>query len=113
MFHIRHKKKEKKTSEDIVAHFQKRCMERLGFIIRQRDLKTAMSDIESGLITPVWKQSCTKTHFKLSEKFLSGYGYGKSETVDVIAVYDRLRHNFVTILLYTKDGVSLTEGYQT
>ena len=110
MIHIRHKRKQKKSSEDIVAHFQRRCMERLGFVIRQRDLKDAILNLSSGLVVPVWKQSNSKMHFKLSDAFLVKYGYCKGSEIDVVAVYDNLRHNFVTVLLYTKDGVALMEG---
>lgn len=98
----------KKTKEDVVAHFQKRCMERLGFIIRQRDLKTAMDNLNSGLVVFSKRQSNSKSHFRLSGRFLESYGY-KNDSVDVVAVYDRIRHNFVTVLLYGKDGTPMIE----
>lgn len=110
MMHIKHHHNPKKTREDIVSHFQMRCMERLGFIIRQRDLKDAMANLESGLITFIRKQSNSKTHFKLSDRFLCGYGFENENSMNVVVVYDRIRHNFVTVLLYAEDGKPLVEG---
>ena len=34
----------KKKAEDLVIHFQKRCLERIGIILNQRVLKTLLSE---------------------------------------------------------------------
>lgn len=74
-----------KTHEDCVEHFQKRCMERIGYILHQRFLKEEM---RLGHLKVHSKQSNSRTRFLLPRK------YGR----DLVVVYDKLRHAFVTIL---------------
>ena len=89
------KKKDPKTREIVISHFQKRCIQRLGVILKQRDLKLAMNNPE--LMVPILRQSNTKTHFKISSTFLKTLGID-IENSEIVLVYDKARHNFVTVL---------------
>ena len=88
------KHKHKKTHDDIIIHFQKRCMERLGFIISQRELKD-MKDKDDGRMVKLGKQSNTKTLYKVYKH----PGFFKE---DLVVVYDKLRHGFVTVMFYNE-----------
>lgn len=85
------KKHPKKTAEDIVAHFQKRCHERIGIILNQRLLKQMRAD---NLLIKVEKQSNIKTKFLLKKEAWNGK---QLLQFDVIVVYDKARHQFVTV----------------
>ena len=81
---MRHKKA--KTASNLVEHFQKRCMERIGHAVSQRTLKEGMSN---GFLKPLDKQSNTRTRWKMD-----------LQTGSYVVVYDKLRHAFVTIMHY-------------
>lgn len=81
---MRHKKA--KTAGDLVAHFQKRCIERVGHLIKQKTLKEGMSN---GFLRPLEKQSNTRTNWKMD-----------LQTGSYVVVYDKLRHTFVTVMHY-------------
>lgn len=81
---MRHKKA--KTAKDLVDHFQKRCMQRIGHLIKQKTLKEGMSN---GFLKFINKQSNTRTHWKMD-----------LQTGSYIVVYDNLRHAFVTVMHY-------------
>ena len=80
------RRKKAKTADDLVAHFQKRCMERVGHLIKQRILKDGMTN---GFLRCLGSQSNTKTCWKLD-----------LQTGSYVVVYDKLRHTFVTIMYY-------------
>lgn len=84
------KKHPKKTATDIVAHFQKRCEERIGIILNQRLLKGLMSE---GKLQKLEKQSNIKTKFLLKKEVWNGR---QLLQFDVVVVYDKARHAFVT-----------------
>lgn len=88
------KHKKKKTADDIVAHFQKRCRERIGIILNQRTLKNLMAEHK---LKTIEKQSHTKTKFLLLKEDWNGK---EMLQFDVIVVYDKLRHEFVTTWKY-------------
>lgn len=91
--YCRHKKP--KTATDIVAHFQRRCMERIGFILKQRVLKELK---EKKLLSVLEKQSNIKTMYRLRREM---YNDGKQMLQkDVIVVYDKARKAFVTTYAY-------------
>lgn len=79
------RRKKPKTHDDCVQHFQKRCLERIGYILNQRFLKEEM---HLGHLKLHSRQSNSRTRFLLPRK------YGR----DLVVVYDKLRHAFVTIL---------------
>ena len=79
------RRKKPKTHDDCVQHFQKRCMERVGYLLHQRFLKEEM---QAGHLKVYARQSNNRTLFRLPRK------YGR----DLVVVYDKLRHAFVTIL---------------
>ena len=79
------RRKKPKTHDDCVQHFQKRCMERVGYLLHQRFLKEEM---RLGHLKVHSKQSNSRTCFLLPRK------YGR----DLVVVYDKLRHAFVTVL---------------
>ena len=78
--------KKAKTANNLVDHFQKRCIERVGHIVSQRTLKEGMSN---GFLKPLDKQSNTRTRWKMN-----------LQTGSYVVVYDKLRHAFVTIMHY-------------
>lgn len=78
-------RKKAKKRGDVVAHFQRRCMERLGYVIPQDELK---ADMEAHRLRVHSKQSNTKTHFLYTTK----------DGREVVVVYDKMRHAFVTVL---------------
>jgi len=73
-----------KTKEDLVKHFQKRCIERIGYIISQKELK---KDLTEGNLKLIKKVSCSRTMFQLPQRYRDNF----------VVVYDKLRHNFVTV----------------
>ena len=75
-----------KTAKKLVDHFQKRCLSRVGHLIRQRTLKEGMSN---GFLRFIDKQSNTRTYWKMD-----------LQTGSYVVVYDKLRHTFVTIMHY-------------
>ena len=77
-------KPSKKTSEDLVRHFQKRCKERLGFILTQKFLK---EELRAGRLVLEEAESRTRKVFRLPRKHDSDY----------LVVYDKPRHAFVTV----------------
>lgn len=79
------RRKQPKSHNDCVAHFQKRCMERLGYLLHQRFLKEEM---RLGHLKVYYRKSNNRTLFRLPRK------YGR----DLVVVYDKMRHAFVTIL---------------
>lgn len=83
---MRHKKA--KTADDLVAHFQKRCVERVGHLIKQRTLKDGMSN---GFLKALGKRSNTRTYWKMD-----------LQTGSYVVVYDKLRHAFVTVMHYVE-----------
>lgn len=89
------KHKKQKTHDDIVAHFQKRCMERLGFLLNQRDLKQMMAEQNESKMSFVRRQSRSRTLWKL-------YRRPGIIPYDLIVVYDKLRNAFVTVMYYNE-----------
>jgi len=83
-----------KTHDDIVAHFQKRCLERIGIILNQRILKNLLVDNK---LRRLYSQSNTKTHFLLKKEQYNGK---QLLQFDVVIIYDKLRHGFVTTYKY-------------
>ena len=84
-----------KTKDIVVSHFQKRCRQRLGVVLTQRFLKER-------LMFPgqrCERQSNTRTKFHLDRKTRDELGIS-SDFSDVVVVYDKLRHCFVTVLTY-------------
>lgn len=81
---MRHKKA--KTANDLVAHFQKRCMERIGHLIKQKTLKDGMAN---GFLRRLGYGTCTKTNWKMD-----------LQTGSYVVVYDKQRHAFVTVMHY-------------
>lgn len=74
-----------KTHDDCVQHFQKRCLERLGYILHQRFLK---EEKNAGRLRVHSVQSHNRVRYILPRK------YGR----DVVVVYDKNRQAFVTVL---------------
>lgn len=89
-----------KTHGDIVAHFQKRCIERIGIILNQRILKSLRADNK---LRRLYVQSHTKTHFLLRKEQYSG---AQMLQFDVVVIYDKLRHGFVTTYKYDEQQYS-------
>lgn len=83
-----------KTKEIVVSHFQKRCRQRLGIVLTQSFLKERLFPGQS-----CEKQSNTRTKFHLDNKTKDELGIS-SDFSDVVVVYDKLRHCFVTVLTY-------------
>lgn len=79
-----------KTHDVIVAHFQKRCLERIGIILNQRVLKSLHAENKLKLL---YVQSRTKTHFLLKKEQCNG---AQMLQFDVVVICDKLRHGFVT-----------------
>ena len=86
MYHSRKKKK----PFQVKRHFVTRCIERIGFPIDYDALKHEM---DKGALTLSWKQSNTRTHWDVPT-WLLPKGFGRK----IVAVYDRTRHEFVTVL---------------
>ena len=74
-------------AENEVAHFQKRCIERVGYIISQRTLKEMLATNELKFIE---RQSKRITAFKLIRQTSDPF----------VVIYDSVRHKFVTILYW-------------
>lgn len=81
---MRHKKA--KTANDLVAHFQRRCIERIGHLVKQKTLKDGISN---GFLKSLGKMSNSRTYWKMD-----------LQTGSYVVVYDKLRHAFVTIMYY-------------
>ena len=96
---MRHFKKHRKSKShfDIVQHFQTRCLERLGKVLRQKDLKECM---DRHTLVYVGRQSCNKTHWEIPRQLLEVWGVKVEEGMDVVVVYDKMRNGFVTVLTY-------------
>ena len=80
------KHKKAKTADDLIKHFQKRCLERVGHTIKQRILKEGMSN---GFLKPLGYKTNSRTSWKLD-----------LQTGSYVVVYDKIRHAFVTIMFY-------------
>lgn len=89
-----YKKQAPKTSGDLIQHFQKRCMERIGIILNQRILKQLMQDRK---MIVVERQSNTKTKFRLPKE---NYNGKQMLQFDVLLVYNKKLHSFVTVWKY-------------
>lgn len=87
---MRHYKRHQKakTAKDLVDHFQKRCIERIGHLVKQRILKDGMSN---GFLKALGKQSNNRTYWKMD-----------LQTGSYVVVYDKLRHSFVTVMHYAE-----------
>ena len=94
-----HHKKHRKSKKhlDIVQHFQTRCLERLGKVLKQKDLKDCMC---RHTLVYVGRQSCNKTHWEIPKELLKICGIDLKDGIDVVVVYDKLRNGFVTVLTY-------------
>ena len=84
-------KKKKKTHDDLVRHFQLRCKERLGYVLTQKFLKEELANRRLPFHS---KQSNTRTRYILPRK------WGR----DLVVVYDKIRHAFVTVLFLYEMG---------
>ena len=84
----------KKTADDLINHFQKRCLQRIGIILNQRQLKELMNTKKMQLLV---NQSRTKKMYHLHRE-----DWNAKEMLhkDVVVVYDNVRHAFVTTYLY-------------
>ena len=81
-------KRNKCTKDDAeILHFQKRCVERLGYVLTQKGLKDMMKNKEMPFLG---RQSNRITMWKLTRR----------GTYPYVLVYDSLRHHFVTILTW-------------
>ena len=84
--------KKKKQPEDLRRHFQMRCIQRIGAIINDEELKRRM---RANLLSHAWRESNIKMHFTVPMDR------------EIEAVYDSSKHEFVTILF--KDGKEYEE----
>ena len=82
--------KKKKKSADVIRHFNRRCMERIGMLLSQKELKNRMLKHE---LSVVMRESNERTHFLVPKDMLPNWH--KNE---MVAVYDKRRHDFVTVL---------------
>ena len=83
-------RKKKKTKDDIARHFRVRCMERLGAFLSSDELRRRMIERQ---LKVVCKESSTRTHFLVPKEMLP-----ETCTREIVAVYDKKRHDFVTVL---------------
>lgn len=83
-------RKKRKRGADIVHHFNLRCLERIGVVLSQEELKRRLGKHQLELVR---KESNTRTHF-LVPKDLLPEGHSR----EMVAVYDKSRHYFVTVL---------------
>ena len=91
--------KKKKQPEDLRKHFQMRCIQRIGAVINDEELKRRM---RANLLSHAWRESNTKMHFTVPMDMLP-----KGFEREIEAVYDSSKHEFVTILF--KDGKEYEE----
>lgn len=77
-------KPKKKTPEVLVQHFQKRCRERLGFLLTQKYLK---EELRAGRLILEEEVSRTRRVYRLPRKY----------DTDYCVVYDVPRNTFVTV----------------
>lgn len=84
-------RKTKKKAKDCIAHFEFRCLQRLGVVLSQDMLKQLMLEHR---LEVVCRESTNKTHFKVPQYLLPN-----RHKEEVVAVYDKVRHCFVTVLL--------------
>lgn len=89
-------RKKKKSGADIVRHFNIRCIERIGIALPQDELKRRLVN---HTLEFVRKESNMRTHWRIPKDLLP-----KGHTRDMVAVYDKSRHHFVTVLF--NDGGS-------
>jgi len=94
----------KKKSADLQRHFNMRCMERLGIVLHSDELKKKM---QSGELEFVRRQSNTKSHFLIPKDMLP-----RDFTRRVVAVYDSVRHQFVTVLYDDNGPIYDMEEYE-
>lgn len=94
----------KKTRADLQLHFHLRCMERLGIIVHADELKKRM---QTGNLKFVRKESNTKSHFLIPKDMLP-----RDFTRRVVAVYDSVRHQFVTVLYDDNGPIYDMEEYE-
>ena len=83
------KHKSKKTAEDLFKHLQKRCMERVGYILAHKFLKDEMNNHRLPVLQ---KQSNSRTLFRLNRKY----------SEDLVLVYNNNLHAFVNVMGYNK-----------
>ena len=81
--------KKRKTAEDLIKHFQKRCMERVGYILTQKFLEEEMKNHRLPVLQ---KQSNSRTLFRLNRKY----------SEDMVLVYNNSLHAFVIVMGYNK-----------
>ena len=86
MYHSRKKKK----PFHVKKHFTRRCLERIGFPIDADKLKELRA---SNSLQFVYRQSNTRTHWLVPMSLLP-----KGFERELVAVYDSVRHEFVTVL---------------
>lgn len=89
---MKKKKRKGKTAAKCVAHFQLRCLERIGVIVRQRELKELH---EQRHLQVICKQSHTRTLFRVPKS-----RYSDPLKEDLVVAYDKKRHAFVTVMPY-------------
>lgn len=95
---MRNKFGNKKTKSNVVSHFKTRCVERIGIILGQNELKDELFVHHNE--KSKYPQSNTRTHFVLADKFLEERGIRTNH--DVAVVYDKVRHAFVTVMMLKK-----------
>jgi hypothetical protein len=83
-------RKRKKTGADVINHFNLRCMERIGMVLSQDELKHRML---SHRLRSLGRESNARTHFLVPNDMLPFW-----HKEEMVAVYDKKRHNFVTVL---------------
>ena len=83
---MRNKFGNKKTKSNVVSHFKTRCVERIGIILGQNELKDELFVHHNE--KSKYHQSNTRTHFVLADKFLDERGIRTDKEVAVI--YDKI-----------------------
>lgn len=83
-------RKRKKKGADLVHHFNRRCMQRIGVVLPQDELKRRMNKNQ---LTAVRKMSNTRTLFLIPRDMLPPW-----HRREMLAVYDKERHSFVTVV---------------
>lgn len=98
--------KKKKKPEDLHRHFVMRCIQRIGSVIDDAELKRRLKENK---LSPAWRESNTKMHFTVPKDLLPK-DFGR----EIEVVYDSSKHEFVTVLF--KDGKDyeefLEDGYE-
>ena len=93
--------KKKKKPEDLHRHFVMRCIQRIGVVINDTELKRRLQANE---LSPTWRESNTRMHFMVPKDLLPK-DFGR----EIEVVYDSSKHEFVTILF--KDGKEFEEFF--